>query len=63
MFAVNCPRHASRVLLFSDDIEALVDGPTGIDLHWRCRCGATGVLHYDRDAAPDETRHACTLSC
>ncbi|MFI5041103.1 MAG: hypothetical protein ACHQNA_04525 [Acidimicrobiales bacterium] len=43
MFAVYCPRHDKRVLLFEDNIEALINHPGGIELHWRCTCGAAGV--------------------
>ena len=45
MFSIDCPRHGCRVLLGSRSIEALVNTPDGIVLHWRCRCGATGVEH------------------
>ena len=43
MFDVFCPNHGSRVLLFSDDIEALINHPDGIALHWHCPCGERGV--------------------
>ncbi len=45
MFTVYCPSHCRRVLLFPDNIEALINHPDGIDLHWRCTCGQTGVEH------------------
>src|ERR1017187_4326663 len=48
MFAVYCPAHRSRILLFSDNIRALVNGPTGAELHWRCTCGAEGVKRVHR---------------
>jgi len=43
VFAVYCPHHGSRVLLSADDIETVVNGPGGIDVHWRCPCGWAGV--------------------
>ena len=45
MFAIYCTRHRRRVLLFSDDIVAVVNQEAGIDLHWRCPCGEEGVSH------------------
>jgi hypothetical protein len=45
MFVIDCPRHQSRVLLGTRSIEALVNTPDGIDVHWRCQCGARGTLH------------------
>ncbi len=44
MFSVECPRHRARVLLSPESIVALVSAPDGIELHWRCTCGQTGVL-------------------
>lgn len=44
MFTVHCPRHGTRVLLGPRAVDALVTTDRGIELHWRCRCGATGVL-------------------
>jgi len=43
MFSVECPRHGDRVLLGPESIVAIVSGADGIDVHWRCTCGATGV--------------------
>jgi hypothetical protein len=45
MFVVYCPRHRSQVLLFPDNIEALINEPDGIDMHWRCSCGEFGLTH------------------
>ena len=42
MFDVTCPRHGHRVLLFSDQIR-LENTTHGIEVHWTCSCGATGV--------------------
>ena len=43
MFVVDCPVHASRVLLGPDDIVALINTPAGIELSYRCSCGHEGV--------------------
>jgi hypothetical protein len=43
MFAIYCPSHQARVLLGPRAIEALVNTPDGIVLHWRCRCGTRGT--------------------
>lgn len=44
MFSVECPRHHARVLLGPEAIVAMVSGPGGgIEVHWRCTCGETGM--------------------
>lgn len=48
MFAPFCPVHASRVLLFTNNIEALDNTPDGIDVYYRCECGHHGVWHTGR---------------
>ena len=48
MFAVYCPGHRARVLLGPRSIDALVNTEDGVELHWRCRCGAHGV-HRPKD--------------
>jgi len=50
MFDVYCPSHDSRVLLGPRSIEAIVNTPNGVQLRWRCRCGATGTLRTGRPA-------------
>ncbi len=50
MFAVYCPAHRSRILMFADNIEALVNGPGGVEIHWRCGCGEVGVERANRAA-------------
>jgi hypothetical protein len=42
MFDVICPRHGHRVLLFGSQVR-LVNTTQGIEVHWTCSCGATGV--------------------
>ncbi|MDQ1364034.1 MAG: hypothetical protein QOJ52_3395 [Acidimicrobiaceae bacterium] len=52
MFAIYCSGHESRVLLFSEHIEALVNRPDGVELRWRCTCGTTGTTHIHHNPAP-----------
>ena len=51
MFQIHCPRHQSRVLLGSRAVEALVNTPDGVVVHWRCHCGATGTLATGRPSS------------
>jgi hypothetical protein len=51
MFTVYCSGHGNQVLLFSEHIEALVNGPDGVELQWRCTCGTTGMTHIRRAGA------------
>jgi hypothetical protein len=48
MFAVYCPRHHAQVLLSPSDIEAIVNAPSALELHWRCSCGEAGVERIER---------------
>jgi hypothetical protein len=43
MFQVYCPHHGRSVLLFTDNIRGVINHPDGIELQWRCSCGAAGV--------------------
>lgn len=43
MFAPYCETHGSRVLLPMSAIEALVQGTNGLEAHFRCSCGSSGV--------------------
>ncbi len=43
MFDVYCPDHGSRVLLFSQDIETILNTQKGMEVHYRCFCGHRGV--------------------
>ena len=43
MFSAFCPRDACTVLLPLSSIEAVHNGPDGIDVHYRCTCGEVGV--------------------
>lgn len=44
MFAVDCPRHGTRVLLDYSRIEAQTNTADGPVVDWRCWCGARGRL-------------------
>jgi hypothetical protein len=48
MFDIYCHRHQSRVLLGPRSIERLENTPSGVVLHWRCRCGAHGTEAFGR---------------
>ena len=52
MFSVYCPGHRQQVLLFSDNIESLVNRPSGVELRWRCTCGTAGVERVGRERGP-----------
>ena len=43
MFTVHCEGHGSRVILGNRSITRLDNTTHGIELHWRCPCGTTGV--------------------
>jgi hypothetical protein len=51
MFRAFCPTHGAEVLLSPRSIEAVDNRADGIDIHWRCTCGTTGVLHTGMPAA------------
>jgi hypothetical protein len=42
MYDIECPRHGQRVLLFGSQVR-LANTTQGIEVHWTCSCGATGV--------------------
>jgi hypothetical protein len=48
MFATYCSGHEGRVLLFPEHIEQLVNCADGVEVHWRCTCGTTGIHHISR---------------
>lgn len=43
MFTVHCPGHQREVLLSASSIVGVTNTAEGIEVSWRCRCGATGV--------------------
>ncbi len=56
MFTVHCPRHQARVLLGPRSIERLVTTADGVEVHWRCHCGAQGA-HVTGRRAEATTAH------
>jgi hypothetical protein len=46
MFDVFCSGHQSSILLGPDNILVAVNRADGVDLHWRCSCGTTGVRQF-----------------
>lgn len=48
MFDAWCPRERARVLLTTRRIERMVQHDARIDVHYRCWCGARGVLRTGR---------------
>ncbi|HEX9993446.1 MAG TPA: hypothetical protein VGB14_11005 [Acidimicrobiales bacterium] len=43
MFSVYCPGHEREVLLSVSNIVGMSNTAEGIEVHWRCRCGAAGT--------------------
>jgi hypothetical protein len=44
-FSAYCEQAGADILLGSGNFVALVDGPHGTELHYRCHCGQTGVIY------------------
>ena len=44
-FSAYCEEAGANVLLGSGNFVALVDGPFGAELHYRCHCGEAGVVY------------------
>jgi hypothetical protein len=55
VFTVHCPNHRAEVLLGTRSITAVRNHRKGVEVDWRCRCGATGTLRFGgrRAAATD----------
>lgn len=58
MFSVDCSGHGSPVLLGNRSIERLVNTEHGIELHWRCSCGTTGMVRTGRHAGHPPQRRS-----
>lgn len=43
MFAPYCPRHDSRILLFTENIDAIEKGEAGLTIRFHCTCGYRGI--------------------
>jgi hypothetical protein len=52
VFTVDCPTHGTRVLLTARSVTGVRNLPAGIELDWRCHCGARGTLRFDGRHAP-----------
>jgi hypothetical protein len=44
-FSAFCEDVGKEVLLSSDNFLDLIHGPLGFEVHYRCHCGATGVVY------------------
>jgi hypothetical protein len=53
MFDVYCSGHRASVLLGPDNILRAVNRRGGVDLHWRCTCGTTGIRHFLAPGRPE----------
>lgn len=66
MFAVHCPSHGSRVLIFNSGVERVRNTERGIEVDYRCSCGQRGTWLTGRatrrreEAAQRSTRGAAT---
>lgn len=45
MFSAYCEEVGTEVLLGPDNYTDLIDGPSGMELHYRCHCGRPGVIY------------------
>jgi hypothetical protein len=43
MFAVHCPRHNARVLIWTSMVDRVVNTSEGIVVHYHCTCGHRGL--------------------
>jgi hypothetical protein len=50
MFAVHCPTHKSRVLIWTSLVEAVRNVAGGIEVDYRCTCGHRGTWRTGRKA-------------
>lgn len=44
MFSFVCPQHGTEVMIWSSDIDEIVNTPNGIDVRFHCSCGFRAVL-------------------
>ncbi|HWE55928.1 MAG TPA: hypothetical protein VG435_10465 [Acidimicrobiales bacterium] len=49
-FSAYCQEVGKEVLLGPDNFVDLVTGPDGFELHYRCHCGRSGVVHPQASA-------------
>lgn len=58
MFAIYCPELSSRVIVFMSQVQGITNHDKGIDVSFRCPCGAVGVWRSGIRAAREElVRH------
>lgn len=50
-FSAYCRDAGRNVLLGPDNFVDLLEGPAGLELHYRCHCGRSGVLYPKRPEA------------
>jgi hypothetical protein len=48
MFAVHCPAHGGRVLIWTSLVEAVRNVADGIEVDYRCTCGYRGTWRTGR---------------
>ena len=44
MFSFHCPNEDTEVIVWTSDIDDIVNTPEGIDVHFHCSCGFRAVL-------------------
>jgi len=44
MFSITCPQHGADVMIWSSDIDQIVNTADGIDVHFHCSCGLRAIL-------------------
>lgn len=48
MFAIDCPQHGSKVLIFMSGVKAIRNTDEGIEVDYRCTCGHRGTWRTGR---------------
>ena len=51
MMAVHCPVHEGTVLIWPSQLLGIHNSEHGIELTYRCHCGAQAIWHTGRGAA------------
>ena len=53
----SAPATAGGSSLFAENIEAVVNTASGVEIHWRCTCDETGIERVTRrgDRSPSDT--------
>lgn len=58
MFAVHCPAHGGRVLIWTSLVEAVRNVAGGIEVDYRCTCGHRGTWRTGRKVNAGEREPA-----